>query len=331
MAVDWTLYTTRLNVDGVSDRERHINETKRRISQTIINSPSYKSNGLAILDTDDPYVKNFAALPGAVVLAGMIKNYGSSKYLVTAVDVDNEVNIRGKLEFCNYELKFLDSSGNPTSRWCCVENATKYNSGVKTVGIDTKIEIGTNQFLVKLPYDSETALINRVYSDGNDRRLLLDYGAVTPCAYKITQVDRVSYPGIVCLTLTEDTRSSDDNVTLMIADYYSRVSPTPSEPTYPACEITYLYEPVLEVGKGFKKFRSVFYDSEGATETVIPVWNVNVSEPLLAEYILSESQDDYVLLKATSELLVGRQVTLTLTNQAETVTASLILEVSSLG
>ncbi len=331
MAVDWNLYTARLNLDGSSDRERNINEMKRRISQAIVNSPSYKSNGLVIIDTLNPYVKNFVALSDNTVLAGMVKDYRSSKYLITAVDIDNEVNMRGTMERCNYELKFLNSFNHPTSRWCCVENATKYNSGAKPAGTVAKIELGSSQYLVKLSYDEETALLDRVYPDGNDRRLLLDFGTSVPNAYRVTQTDRVSYPGLVVLTLTEDTRSGNDNLSLMIADYYSRVAPSPVQPTYPLCKIVYSYEPVLEVGKGYKKFQAVFYDTEGNVENLDPVWTVTASDSLLLEYVLTQSDEDYILIKVTSNLLVGKSVTLTLKNQAETLTTSINLEVCALG
>lgn len=325
MAVNWSGYESRINLNGNTQRERTIAKLKNDIIEGSVNSPSYKQayiNGVrtnvVINSTTDVYIKTFVALPDDDILAGTVIQIANKNWLATSADPDGEVYISGKLEYCNRTLNFLNAEGNVVSRPCVVMNATRYNAGIKQ---DNYMTVGTTQFLMKLPLDEDTIHIDRTYSDGKDRRVLLDIDTGEPMAYKVTHTDRLTYPGIVELTLVETERSEDDNLDLCIADYYSRVSPTPSTSEI---NITYSGLPVLEVGKGYKTF---VYQSDISFN---PIWSVVTPDEKYDQYVLTESSDDYIKIKVTSPVMIGMPITLQVKNADNTLSASLELKVKGI-
>lgn len=263
---------------------------------------------------------------------GSYVDYNGDKWLVTSgIDNVDDAYKSARIDVCNYTLNFLDSKGQPTSRPCIVENYTKYNSGTKTSGNEVTMELGSTQFYVKLPFDAETALLDRTYSDGVNRRLLLDFGTQEPRAYNITLPDRVTFNGLIALTLTEGLRSENDNIELMIADYH-RFVPTPVEPEESnIAEILYSGSPVLYVGSGFKKFTATFKDEDGNTLSLTPSWNIIVDNSSLLQYVETETIENYIRIKVTNSLLLGTSIKLELEDADKTASSFIILEVTSLG
>jgi len=326
MAIEWDLYSARLNSNGTTERDRLLNGLQNNISSNTINSLSCKtvkigttSYKLIIDSTDNPNVKKYSDVFNILSSAGTIVEWNSNYWLVETRDVDNEVYSDGKLRLCNYELKFLNSDGQPTSKHCCV---TAKSQSLDEKGTINHMVMGSAQYSIQLPFDAETALLDRRGSDGKNRRLLVDYGTNEPKAYEVTFADRVTYPGIITLSLTECQGSDKDNPSLMIADYYDNVLPVPTEKD---CEITYIGDPILYFGQGFKKLTCV-------SEVVFtPIWSVLIVDDSLSSYILRDIADNYIKLKVTSELLIGKTITLTVSNEGSTLTDSIELEVRSIG
>ncbi len=233
---------------------------------------------------------------------------------------------------CNYELHFLDVSGKPKSKMCYVENYTKYNTGTKTTGSNNKMELGSTQFFIKLPLDSDTRILDRIYPDGKEQRILLDKDAVFPKAYQITLADRVSFPGIVALSVTECLDSTDDNLELMIADYYSRVdTSTTTIPISNYCEIIYSGDPVLKVGQGYKSFSATFKNSSGVVlPDIVPVWGLESTNSLVDNVII-QYDSGKILLKVTDRDLIGFKFQLVLADESSVITSSIEIEVCDIG
>lgn len=334
MAIDFGLYRTKLNVNGNTSRERVINTLKQNLDRVGANSASYKSveiNGVScnlfIDSTNDEYVKTFCDTEGNITGAGIIIDWQNKKWLAESFDFDNEIYAKGKLRYCNYTLNFLDASGNAVSYPCCIQSPT--GVGLNQEG---QITVGKSQYTIKLPFDTNTALLDKTYPDGKTRRLLIDYSTNRPTAFEITHADRVTYPGLVELYINEVERSTDDNITLMIADYYSRAATTPVEPTDDgSCEITFNGEPIIEVGKAYKTFTAVFKDADGDVVETTPVWDIVLTDMTLVSKVITTSDDDYIKIKVTDRTMIGTPIRLELTNEDESLSTYVMLEVVSIG
>ena len=330
----WELYKKRIAVGGATRRDKNINSLKSDIDKYGIDLPSCKSvkiNGeskkLFINSTTDPYKKTYNDVYGVIPIAGTLVEW-EGFWLVESRDLDDEVYSKGKISYCNYNLKFINNSGQVISRYCIIENKSN-DDGIKTTG---QITVGDGRLYIKLPFDSQTKYINRTYSDGQDRRLLVDFDTDEPSAYKVTHVDRVSIPGCIRLTLQEVARSENDNIEQMVADYnrVTNAEPTPSDEGL--CLIQYSGKPMLSVGMGFKTFNAVFKDKDGnVLDGITPVWSLAVSDPTLSTSVVTEQSGDYIKIKATDSNLIGGSVRLNLTNPTATVSNYVVLEVVVIG
>lgn len=325
MSVNWGLHDTRATLHGNTKRDRDISKLKSDIINNAVNSASYKeitidgvANHIIVNSTQDPYVKTFACMPDDDIPSGTLIKMANNNWLVTSADPDDEIYVDGKIEYCNYTLKFIGSTNQIVSRPCIVENATKYNSGVKQ---DKYMILGTSQYLIRMPFDRETKLLDRTYPDGTNRRLLMDIGTSEPCAYTLSQVDRITYPGIISLTLTETVRSDNDSIDLMVADY-NRITPALSTNDV---AIKYSGLSIVEVGKGFKTF-TVESDTE-----FTPIWDVITIGEEYDPYVITETANNYIKIKVTNPAMIGMPLTLQVRNSESTVFASLVLEVKSIG
>jgi hypothetical protein len=258
--------------------------------------------------------------------------YQDKYWLINSAVGNNQIYAKSTMILCNYDLKFLDSYGQPISRPCVIE-ITSTTSGTKTTGTTNQMELGITQFYIKLPFDTQTTLLDRNYDDGKERRLLIDYGTSKPKAYKIELCDRVTYPGLINLTVTECQGSVNDNIELMIADYYDRVSPVPFlQYASPTCEISYIDKPLLIVGQGYKKFTAIFKDEHGeVTPNETPIWNIFIEDETLLPFLISEIDDNYIKIKATDDKLIGKTIKLELANADATLVCRVDLEVDFIG
>lgn len=339
MPINWNFYENRLNALGATKRDRDIASIKLNAVRSGIYSPSCKSvsigneNCFLFIDsTETAGSKTYTDVFDVVHHAGTLVTWAGATWLVDSYDVDNEVYADGKLLLCNYELRFLDANGNPKSKMCYVENYTKYNTGTRTTGLTNKMELGSTQFFIKLPLDSDTQTLDRVYTDGKEQRILLDKDTLRPKAYQITLADRVSYPGIVALSVSECLESADDNTELMMADYYSRIN-TDTLPviTSDYCEITYSGEPVLKVGQGYKAFSAVFKDLSGVVQPgVTPVWSLDSTSNLIQKVII-QYDTGRILLKVTDSELIGFKFDLVLEDESSEISSSIEIEVTDIG
>ena len=223
----WDSYEARLshislNMDHQrSSAHQHISDRLRR---TISSSLSYKTaqcNGqkiqIAIINTsDDMNVKKVFSMPGESLSHGSIINWKNSNWLVTDLDADNEIYSSGKMQRCNYYLKWINDSGNIIGRWCVVEDGTNYLTGETPGDI---ITTGASRVAITIGKDSETSQINR------GRRFLIDdMDSKDVLAYEVTKTNKMfnvfNGAGVFRFILSETDVTDYDNKEKRIADYY---------------------------------------------------------------------------------------------------------------
>ncbi len=106
MAIDWTLYETRLKINGNTIRDRQINLMKDAMTNNFSTSPSYRisyfngsltATDIQVTDDKEHYIKNILMNPSGTLNAGDIIVFDSQTWLCTEVDKTNPVYQLGKV------------------------------------------------------------------------------------------------------------------------------------------------------------------------------------------------------------------------------------------
>ncbi len=238
-------YTARMNLHGTTQRERMLNRTKTNLQNKLPNSLSYKDvllNGeetqLVINTGTKPYFKEFESLPDQKVLAGDYVEWANSTWLVLNADCDDEIYTDGNLRQCQHRIYWQKADGTIVSRFAYTENASAYNNGETS---NNTITLESNQFMVYIPYDDETADLDngvRVHMSRSNRRCK---------PYDLTRPDDVTYgfgeKGVLNIIFTQTQYNPDkdklvtleDGTQAWICDYVEvdNTTPTPSNPENP--------------------------------------------------------------------------------------------------
>ena len=236
-------YTARMTQHGTTQRERIVNRLKTNLNNKLQDNPSYKTvklNGeetnLIINTSTKPYYKEFQSLPDQKILAGDYVEWADSMWLVLNADSDDEVYTDGNLRQCQHCIYWQKSDGTIVSRYAYTENASAYNNG--EAGNHT-ITLQSNQFMVYLPYDEETAELD------NGKRVHVSRSNAKCKPYELTRPDDITYgfgeKGVlnIIFTQTQYNQDKDKLITLengtqaWICDYIP-VSTSPSTPLPPS-------------------------------------------------------------------------------------------------
>lgn len=224
-------YTARINLHGSNTIERYSNQLKEDISRKSPSNPSYKSVKLNDIDTQliinsgtETYYKEFQSLPGQKILTGDYIEWANQIWLVYSADPDDDIYIDGELRQCQYKLYWQKDNGAIISRYAWVQNASAYNNGEQG---NSNIILQSNQFMVYMPYDEDTALLD------NGVRINMSKGVLKCKPYKLTRPDDISYgygeKGLINIifTQTQYDATKDKHITLpdgnqvWICDYHS--------------------------------------------------------------------------------------------------------------
>ena len=297
-------YKARVQQRGTTTRERDLYYEKRYLKELAVNSLSCKSclvNGveqsLVIDDGTLPYYKNVKSLPDEYFDAGNLVEWAGAMWLIVSCDWDKEVYTYGKMQQCNYLLKWQNEDADVVERWAVVLSASKYNNGEKYNNI---IVVGSNQLMVYLPIDDETLKMCA------DKRLMVDFNTDKPKCYDVTRVDTVTmgYDGVaepaydgkgcILLVLTETEFNPDvDRVDLMLCDYVDPNSvPVPTTPIL----ITYAGNPEIRIG-GRKTFTA-------ETESAV-VFSLVYSEMWEDKITMTQTGNKCVVKCANDSAMVG--------------------------
>ena len=300
---DFDSYKARVQFRGATQRDRTLYQEKRNLKINAVNSLSCKDclvNGvpqkLVIDDGTLPYYKDVKSLPDEYFDAGDYVEWADAMWLMVSCDWDKEVYTYGKMQQCNYVLKWQNANADVIERWSVVLSASKYNNGEKYNNV---IVVGSNQLMVYLPIDEETLKLR------SDKRLMVDFNTELPKCYDITRVDTVTMgydgtaeprydgKGCILLVLTETEINPDaDRVDLMLCDYIN-----PNNIPHPSpINITYSGSPSIRIG-GRKTFTA-----ETENEVVFSLVN---SALLDGKLTMEQTGNKCVVKCANDSALVG--------------------------
>lgn len=224
----WSTYEARLgasNPSGDPKQNSALDHAQGRISRKITASLSYKTvmvNGeskqVSIGDvTGDFTTKKIFSMPGETLPHGDLVEWEDSMWLITEVDAHRAIYTEGVMRRCNYYLRWIDDDGNVISRWCVVEDGTKYLIGEKS---GEMMAIGDARIAVTIGKDYDTNRLSR-----GKRFLIDDMDSNDVLAYQITKPNKLfnvyNGKGVFRFILNEVNLTDDDNVDARIADYYS--------------------------------------------------------------------------------------------------------------
>ena len=310
-------YTARMTQHGTTQRERIVNRLKTNLNNKLQDNPSYKTvklNGeetnLIINTSTKPYYKEFQSLPDQKILAGDYVEWADSMWLVLNADSDDEVYTDGNLRQCQHRIYWQKSDGTIVSRYAFTENASSYSNG--ETGNNT-ITLQSNQFMVYLPYDEETAELD------NGKRVHMSRSNSKCKPYELTRPDDVTYgfgkKGVlnIIFTQTQYNQGNDKLITLedgtqaWICDYIdSSSTPQPSEPSNPD-ETADLWDmkincPNLEIKPtGYPKTLTAILYNTKTGETIPDIvyeWNIQSD---ISEFISYTVVDNVLKISLSKE------------------------------
>ena len=187
----WETYNKRLTVNGNTSRERRVNHLKDTIIRKSVDNPSYKNillNGeetqLVINSGTQTYYKEFQSLPSQEINIGDYVEWANSHWIVVTCDSDDEIYRDGKLNQCNYLLKWQNELGEIIERWAVIQSASKYNDGTDSNAV---ITLGSDQLSIIVPIDSETIKLKKSMS----KKFFIDGNTKDPTTYELTGTGNV--------------------------------------------------------------------------------------------------------------------------------------------
>lgn len=267
-------------INGITDRDRNVNINKRAIRRHVLENPSVKKtyvNGqyqpLVINTGTQPYYKEYETLPGDIIHPGDIIRWEDlntiTHWLVKTADYDTEMYIDGKLEQCNWLLRWQNENGQIIERWVVKSNASSYNSGIEG---DSVMKLGYDQALVLIPLDSETIKLRR------GKRFFIDNNEQKPVPFTITRPDTVSFVyegyGYLNMIMSEDqVINGKDNIELQICDYrppYDFDKPVAKKTSHIMSSDNIL----VNGSKHGLLLKAIFFDEDDRDDEAKPIWNL---------------------------------------------------------
>lgn len=280
----WETYNKRLTVNGNTSRERRVNHLKDTIIRKSVDNPSYKNillNGeetkLIINSGTQPYYKEFQSLPSQEINIGDYIEWANSHWIVVTCDSDDEIYRDGKLNQCNYLLKWQNELGEIIERWAVIQSASKYNDGTDSNAV---ITLGSDQLSIIVPIDSETIKLKKSMS----KKFFIDGNTEDPTTYELTGTgnvpDTYNGHGITSWIVKECAyTATEDDLKYGVCNYKVVDTEDPTTPPETPDEMTDLRVTIsgnknLKVGFS-RTYTAAITDVDGnAVENVDFSWNV---------------------------------------------------------
>lgn len=223
-------YTARINLHGTTQRDRMVNRTKANLRNKVVDSLSYKMiklNGietqLVINEGTQPYYKEFESMPGQEINIGDYIEWANSWWLVTTCDYDDELYRNGKLQQCNYLLKWQNELGEIIERHAVILSASKYNDGLAESNV---ISLGSDKLSINIPLDAEALKLKKSMA----KKFFIDNNKEDPTAYLLANTGNVAdtYNGHgITHWIVEECAytASEDDLKYGVCDYISPTTP----------------------------------------------------------------------------------------------------------
>lgn len=300
----WNIYDKIITSDGTSMQERNINRAKRDYISSSLSSPARKRvtiNGISrevlIISSKSMHSKTILSMPDERFHEGDYVKWQNKYWLVTDIDMENEIQYRGNIMECNRTLRWQNKNGDIIERWCASSEKANNTQGISS---NEKIDSVKTTFTLYLPLDEETKKIRRY------QRFIMDVDLEEPNTYVVTNRNVISSVfdpdqkhGVISLVLSQDERSQDkDNLEFVIADYRE-----PSQNIVGTnCEIQYDGEnPSIKAGGSYKTYTAVFYDDDGNIMNDIQAnWHITFM-PDCERYFKVIEEGNVLKIKAENE------------------------------
>lgn len=306
-------YEERLLVTGNSQRERVKYNFIKKINTQGKNNLSLINvlidgveQSIFINSGTKPYYKKIESLPSENFHAGQIVKWNNTFWLIENADFDNELYVDGNMTQCNVNLKWQNGNGEIIERQCVKVNASAYNSGTEG---DKVIELGYDQALIKIPFDSDTKMLKR------GKRFFIDNDKDSPTVYRLTRPDTTSNVynqyGFISLILTEDQfNPEEDDIEHWVCNYIPAFCDSVKNGTFETeIESTRDY---IKVGTKGVMFKCVFKSGNIINSDVIPKWDIVCD---FVDKIGVSLKNDEITLTVDDETLVDRYFRLVLSDK----------------
>lgn len=237
-------YKDMLGKHGLTQRDRHVNYLHRDIHSYAPANPAYKpikiggNETFVIVNSQDDYkVKEIVSMPGEHIPFGSAILFRNAPWIVTSVDIDDEINSKAIMYMCNCKLQWMTKDGMIYAYDGYAEDATKYSEGVESTQY---LRIAEFQIKVKIPVDSVSVLIHR------DMRFVIDADKYIdqivnaddrPFVFRVTRRNIITgtynNEGYVEITLVQDqwVEGKDDFKSMLAAQPWDLESPYPDTDT----------------------------------------------------------------------------------------------------
>lgn len=338
----WETYNKRLTVNGNTSRERRVNHLKDTIIRKSVDNPSYKNillNGeetqLVINSGTQPYYKEFQSLPSQEINIGDYVEWANSHWIVVTCDSDDEIYRDGKLNQCNYLLKWQNELGEIIERWAVIQSASKYNDGTDSNAV---ITLGSDQLSIIVPIDSETIKLKKSMS----KKFFIDGNIEDPTTYELTGTgnvpDTYNGHGITSWIVKECAyTATEDDLKYGVCNY--KAVDTEEDPTTPSenpdemtdlrASITFKGSQELKIGGTTKTLTGSFVDSDGNATTDIGIWEVITIDELLP-YLEYTITDNTLKIKVLDTDLIDSKVRIMFSSADNTISTYLDFDVVSM-
>ena len=277
-------YEARINLHGTTQRERAKNRLITHLNDKTQHSLSCKDillNGvktqLIINSGTQPYYKEFQSLPSQKINIGDYIEWANSHWIVTTCDSDDEIYRDGKLEQCNYLLKWQNELGEIIERWAVISSASKYNDGTTSNNV---ITLGSDQLSVIIPLDEEAIKLKKSMG----KKFFIDSNKEDPTTYELTGTgnvpDTYNGHGITSWIVKECAyTATEDDLKYGVCNYKS-VDNTPEENPDETTVLTDEVKVTISGNKNLKvgyarTYNATFTDAEGNVVNDVDFsWNV---------------------------------------------------------
>ena len=277
-------YEARINLHGTTQRERAKNRLITHLNDKTQHSLSCKDillNGvktqLIINSGTQPYYKEFQSLPDQQINIGDYIEWANSHWIVTTCDSDDELYRDGKLEQCNYLLKWQNELGEIVERWSIIKSASKYNDGTTSNDV---LSLGSDQLSVIIPLDKEVIKLKKSMG----KKFFIDSNKEDPTTYELTGTgnvpDTYNGHGITSWIVKECAyTATEDDLKYGVCNYKS-VDTTPDENPDETTVLTDDVKATISGNKNLKvgyarTYTATFTDVEGnVIDDVDFSWNV---------------------------------------------------------
>lgn len=227
----WDLYQARIEQCGSTRRNASKHRFYDYVDRKLPDNLSFQiadvagvERSVAIINSDNLNQKYIYSMPGEDLPHGGLVHWMDNYWLITDKDVANEIYSRAVMLQCNYLLKWIDAEHVIHEQWCIVEDGTKYLTGefedkyfVTTRG-DTRmyLTIGRNEYTAKLNRKTRFLIDDPLSED------VMAYSLTKPlkvgATYGTHGADSIT--GVLKFVIQEVNTTDDDNLELMIPDYY---------------------------------------------------------------------------------------------------------------